>query len=196
MKRLLLTLAAGSALVAVAPGVASAQAWMSINQRQANLDQRIEQGVRSGELTRAEAITLRGEFRTLEQLEAQYRVSGGGLDARERADLDQRFDRLSERVYAQKHDRDDRGDRNRWMSINERQANLDARIDRGVRTGALNRREAARLRMEFRDLARLEARYRRSDGRLDGRERAELDRRFDALSDRIRDEARDRQHRR
>lgn len=193
MKRFLLTLAAGSALLAVAPGVASAQAWMSINERQANLDQRIDQGVRSGELTRAEAITLRGEFRTLSDLEAQYRRSGGGLDARERADLNARFDRLSERVYGQKHDRDDRGG-GRWMSINERQANLDRRIDQGVRSGALNRREAARLRVEFQDLARLESRYRRSGG-LDMRERADLDRRFDALSARIRDEARDRQHR-
>lgn len=194
MKRFLLTLAAGSALIAVAPGVASAQAWMSINQRQANLDARIDQGVRSGELTRAEAITLRGDFRTLEQLEAQYRRSGGGLDARERADLDRRFDQLSSRVYAQKHDRDDRGG-GRWMSINQRQANLDERIDRGVRTGALTRGEAARLRVDFQALARLEAQYGRSDGGLSMRERADLDRRFDQLSARIRIEARDRQHR-
>ncbi|RVT43100.1 hypothetical protein [Sphingobium algorifonticola] len=51
-----------------------------------------------------------------------------------------------------------------WQSINQRQANLDRRIDQGVRSGALNRAEAQRLRTEFRDLARLEANYRRSNG--------------------------------
>ena len=71
-----------------------------------------------------------------------------------------------------------RGDR--WMSVNERQANLDRRIDRGLETGQLTRREAFRLRQEFRDIARLEYRY-RANG-LSNWERADLDRRFDRLS--------------
>ena len=37
-----------------------------------------------------------------------------------------------------------RGDRNAWISINERQARLDRRIDQGVRNGTLNRRGAVR----------------------------------------------------
>ncbi|OGN46018.1 MAG: hypothetical protein A2795_00285, partial [Caulobacterales bacterium RIFCSPHIGHO2_01_FULL_67_30] len=36
--------------------------WSSINARQANLDRRIDQGVRSGQLSRREATRLRGEF--------------------------------------------------------------------------------------------------------------------------------------
>lgn len=81
-----------------------------------------------------------------------------------------------------------------WMSINQRQARLDQRIDRGVQTGQLNRREAVRLRTEFRQLARLEARYRRNG--LSAWERRDLDRRFDALSAQIRAERNDWQHRR
>ncbi len=83
-----------------------------------------------------------------------------------------------------------------WQTINARQARLDARIDQGVRSGALNRREAVRLRTEFRDLARLESRYRASGGRLTVAERRDLDRRFDGLSARIRFEKHDRQGRR
>lgn len=82
-----------------------------------------------------------------------------------------------------------------WQSINQRQANLDRRIDQGVRSGALNRNEAQRLRTEFRDIARLEANYRRSNG-LQARERIDLDRRFDALSRRVLVEKNDRQRRR
>jgi hypothetical protein len=81
-----------------------------------------------------------------------------------------------------------------WQPINARQANLDRRIDVGVRNGQLSRREAVRLRGEFNSLLRLEARYRR--GGLTGWERADLDRRFDRLSAQIRHERRDRNNRR
>ncbi len=109
MKRILLSLAALAA-VSAAPLAAQAAPWQSINQRQANLEQRIDQGVRSGELTRAEAARLRGEFRSIARLEASYRRSHG-LSMRERADLDARFDRLSRQVLAEKHDRQDRDHR-------------------------------------------------------------------------------------
>ena len=82
-----------------------------------------------------------------------------------------------------------------WQSINQRQANLDRRIDQGIRSGALNRAEAQRLRIQYRDIARLEADYRRSNG-LSARERNDLDRRFDTLSRRIMTQKNDRQTRR
>ena len=77
-----------------------------------------------------------------------------------------------------------------WMSISERQARLDARIERGLQNGDLTRREAWRLRRESNAIARLEARYRYSGG-LNSWERADLDRRFDALSAQIRFERSD-----
>ena len=80
--------------------------WMSIDQRQAMLDRRIDQGVRSGQLTRAEARTLRNEFRDIARLEVRYRRDG--LQNWERADLDARFDRLSYRVQAERRDYDRR----------------------------------------------------------------------------------------
>lgn len=78
---------------------------------------------------------------------------------------------------------DDRG------SIGDRQAALDGRIDAGVRSGHLTRREAWRLRADFREISRRADSY-RANG-LSRWERADLDRRFDALSQRIRYEARD-----
>jgi Ni/Co efflux regulator RcnB len=108
MKRTLLALAA-LATVAAAPLAAQAAPWQSVNQRQANLEQRIDQGVRNGSLTRPEAKRLRNEFRSITRLEASYRRSNG-LSMRERADLDARFDRLSRQVQVERHDRDDRRD--------------------------------------------------------------------------------------
>lgn len=181
-----LTILAAASVLALSAGAASAQGWMSINQRQANLDARIDAGVRSGDLTRREAFKLRGDFRAVSNLETTYRRNG--LSNWERADLDRRFDALSSRIRFERHDRDDRrGDG--WMNINQRQANLDRRIDQGIRTGKITRAEAYRLRADFQTIARLENRY-RANG-LSNWERADLDRRFDTLSARIRIEAND-----
>ncbi|WP_294197166.1 hypothetical protein [uncultured Sphingomonas sp.] len=81
-----------------------------------------------------------------------------------------------------------------WQSINARQARLDQRIDQGIRRGTIDRREATRLRRESRQLVQLETRYRRSGG-LSGWERQDLNRRFDALSARIRWDRNDRRYR-
>ena len=104
MKRITACLAAATALAVAAP--AMAQGWNSINQRQDNLERRIDMGVRNGTLTRNEAMRLRGEFRDLERLEMSYRR--GGLNNWERADLDRRFDRLSWQVRSERRHGDRR----------------------------------------------------------------------------------------
>jgi hypothetical protein len=88
------------------PPVASHNNWQSIAQRQAQLDRRIDQGVRSGQLTRREATRLRSELNSLARLETQYRR--GGLSAWERNDLDRRFDRLEAQIRAERRDHDRR----------------------------------------------------------------------------------------
>lgn len=187
MKKFLAMAVAASALAVAAP--ASAQSWQNINQRQAQLDQRIDVGVRDGSLTRNEAVRLRSEFNDLARLETRYRASNG-LSNAERADLDRRFDALSARVRFERNDRQDQ----RWQPINARQRQLDNRIDWGVRNGYLSRREATTLRAEFNQIARLEVSYRRNG--LSNPERRELDRRFDRLSATVEAELRDRDNRR
>ncbi len=156
--------------------------WSSIGDRRSNLEARINAGVRDRSLSQAEASRLRADFQTLVRLEATYRRNG--LTAAERADLDRRFDALSARIRDERRDGD-----GGWSSINQRQANLEARIDAGVRDRSLSQTEAARLRADFQALVRMEADYRRNG--LTAAERADLDRRFDALSARIRAERRD-----
>jgi hypothetical protein len=110
MKRTQIILAGLAATITLStPMAASAAPWQNINQRQAQLDKRIDQGVRNGALNRNEAYRLRAEFRQIAQLEARYRI--GGLNLRERADLDRRFDRLSAKIRFEKHDRQHRGRR-------------------------------------------------------------------------------------
>ena len=120
MKRIALTVLAAATVVAAIPAAASAQSgqrhysppsygqsqWVSINQRQRELDRRIDMGVRVGRISRREAVALRAEFRQIARVEQNYRR--GGLTFRERADLDRRFDRLSLKIRWEVADRDTR----------------------------------------------------------------------------------------
>lgn len=96
-----------TAIAAPQPGYATAQggAWQNINARQARIEAKINQGIRSGALDRREATALRNEFRTLERLERKYRASRPGLTLAERKDLDRRFDVLERKIRIEKNDR-------------------------------------------------------------------------------------------
>jgi|GEM_PF-244141 len=109
MKKILIPILAVSALTAAA-APAMAAPWQNINQRQANLDRRIDMGVRNGQVTRNEAVRLRTEFRGIVQLESKYRRTNG-LQGWERNDLDRRFNALSAKIRYERNDRDRDHDR-------------------------------------------------------------------------------------
>ncbi len=106
MKKILIPILAVSALSAIA-APAMAAPWQNINVRQAELDRRIDVGVRQGGITRNEAVRLRSEFRQIAYLETQYRRTGG-LQNWERNDLDRRFNTLSAKIRYQRQDGDRR----------------------------------------------------------------------------------------
>ncbi|MCC2978363.1 hypothetical protein LK533_17070 [Sphingomonas sp. PL-96] len=105
MKKIALMIAGLGIAVTALPTAASAAPWQGVNQRQATIERRIDQGVRSGQLNRREAVQLRTEVRQIAQLENRYRRSGGGLSVSERRDLDRRLDQLTARTRYEKHDR-------------------------------------------------------------------------------------------
>ncbi|MBO9714474.1 hypothetical protein [Sphingomonas sp.] len=118
MKKIAILLASLSAVAAAVPATAAPLSpapafqggvWQNINARQARIEAKINQGIRSGALTRSEAANLRSQFRAIAALEARYRQSRPGLTMAERADLDRRFDALERSIRIQKSDRDTRG---------------------------------------------------------------------------------------
>lgn len=74
-----------------------------VNARQDRQDHRIQQGVRSGEITRDEAKQLRQERRDIKQEERAYKADGK-LTREERKDLHQDLNDLSKDIYREKHD--------------------------------------------------------------------------------------------
>jgi len=89
-----------------------------------------------------------------------------------------------------RHERSDRGDV--AYNINARQAQLEQRIERGLRRGTLDRHEARELRREVREITRLEADLRRNG--LTPAERRTLDRRLDRLEVAVARQSRDRDY--
>lgn len=78
-------------------------------------------------------------------------------------------------------------------NINQRQENQQDRIARGINSGQLTSREAARLERQQTRLNSREARYRASGGRLTSRERQKLRRTENRDSRRIYRQKHDRQ---
>lgn len=78
-----------------------------LDKRQANQEARIEQGVKSGELTKPEARRLTRSEERLERHEEQAKADGV-VTKKERAKLHNEADRTSARIHRQKHDRQDR----------------------------------------------------------------------------------------
>ena len=103
MKKMVLGIAVAAAAVVSGASAANAAPWQPVNQREARLEMRIEHGLRSGALTRAEVIGLRNRLHSLERLERSFRRNG--LSLAERRVLDVRFDALSRSIRVQASDR-------------------------------------------------------------------------------------------
>jgi lactam utilization protein B len=148
-----------------------------VNARQHNQRARIQQGVKSGELTRRETRKVVEEQRDVRQLERAYK-SDGTLTARERADLHHEQNQASRDIYRQKHDAQDRPVTSgqpgiRDPGVNARQSNQRGRIVQGVKSGELTRPEVRKVAEEQKDVRQLERAY-KSDGTLTAAERADL----------------------
>ena len=96
------------------------------------------------------------------------------------------------------HDRWDDRAHDRWddraANLNDREARITERIQRGQRDGRVTDREARRLYRELSDIESKERAF-RSDGRISGREQSELSADLDRLADDVRTQMRDDQRR-
>lgn len=161
-----------------------------VNQRQHNQQDRIQQGVKSGELTRGEAHRLEGEQRNIRREERAYKADGQ-LTRAERADLHHDQNRASRDIYQQKHDAQRRPPPGvRDPGVNARQHNQQDRIAQGVRSGELTKDEAKGLRAEQRGIRQEERTY-KADGTLTRDERKDLQQDLNVASRNIYNEKHD-----
>jgi hypothetical protein len=105
--------ACAAALAALVAGSAHAAPPGSIHERIDRAQARIEHGRRTGQLTREEAMRLRGEFQRILDDESRARADGR-LDRRERDRLHHELDRLERHISMLKHNDDMRPPRHRY----------------------------------------------------------------------------------
>ena len=79
-----------------------------IKDREKSQQDRIDQGVKSGELTKKEALKLEAQEAKLHREIKKDRKDGGGLTAKERVKIHKKQDNLSKKIYKQKHDKQKR----------------------------------------------------------------------------------------
>lgn len=101
MKQILFVVSA----VIFTAGLAYAQAdGPVIDQRQANQEKRIDQGIASGQLNEREANRLNKQQEHINKMEDKAK-SDGTVTKRERARIDHAQDRASRNIAREKHDR-------------------------------------------------------------------------------------------
>jgi len=154
------------------PAMAQGTNTPRIDQAQQAIGARIQQGLASGHITPSEARELYRRDRDIEIRESRFK-SDGTATAQERQQLRADLDRLNadvERTVANRSVVAQPGNTN---GIDNREFNISQRIDEGVRSGRITQREARSLHSRERDVARLEARFKR-DGVFTPQERRQL----------------------
>jgi hypothetical protein len=117
----------------------------TINQRKENQQDRIANGIQSGELTAGEAGKLEKKESELNQEERDMRkLDNGHLTAADRATLNQQQNKLSKNIYNQKHDAQVQNT-NPKSEVGKRAENQQDRIAQGVKSGQLTAGEASHL---------------------------------------------------
>ena len=102
MKRMLLAV---SAMTLLMTGITYAEAETPvIDQRQANQEKRIDQGIASGQLNEREANRLNKQQGHINKMEDKAK-SDGVVTKREKARIHQAQDRASRHIAREKHDR-------------------------------------------------------------------------------------------
>jgi len=183
MRRYLVIAALLTLVICIVAGVAYADIPDRIRDQQA----RINQGVRSGELTRGEADVLQDNLRWIRE-RFNRMTADGLLTPAERANLDRMLERNDQMIYNKKHNPIGRvyvaEQRAVAGDFHDRIRNQRERIEQGVRSGELTRGEADIL---LDNLNWMRDRFQRmkADGRLTVEEQARLDRMLDQNNEMI-----------
>lgn len=174
-KKLVSILLATLALAGASLSAASAQGMppSGIDHAQAQIRLRIEQGIASGRINPREADALYQRERELQMREMRMRRDGHA-SPHERQALMQDLDAMRAEVEtAITRHPGTAGNRDLRPGSDVAHAQIRARIDHGIRSGQLTPREADRLRVQERELYRLEAQF-HADGHLSRGERRQL----------------------
>jgi len=150
----LLALSAGATVWAATP------ATQEVTQRDVNQQQRIEQGLQSGQLTTREAGKLEKDEAHVDKLE-QRDLKDGKLTPKETARINAAQNRLSNQIARDKHNgrvgNPNSASSQRMQADVQRNVDQESRIHQGAASGTLSNREVGSLERGQKNVDRREA---------------------------------------
>ena len=115
-----------------------------IQKRQENQQDRIAQGVKSGQLTAGETANLeKKEAAINKETRTDRAANGGKLTSAEKAQVNKQQNQVSKQIYADKHNANTAHYGNN--KVGQRRENQQDRIAQGIKSGQLTPSEAAKL---------------------------------------------------
>jgi hypothetical protein len=130
-------------------GIAQAQQAGENAQRDANQQERIEQGLQSGQLNTKETGNLERQEQAIDRQESRDLKSGGTLTPQEQARINRKQNQVSRDIYSDKHNgvtgNPNSASSQRLQADVQRNANQQQRIANGQNSGQLKSTEAGHL---------------------------------------------------
>ena len=116
----------------------------TVAQRKENQQDRIAQGVKSGQLTAGETANLENKEAAINgETRADRAANGGKLSSAEKQQINKQQNQLSKQIYNDKHNA---ATQNYGKSeVGQRQTNQQQRIAQGIKSGQLTAGETAKL---------------------------------------------------
>ena len=187
----------GGAITGLFSLAATAQTAGSEVQRDLNQQQRIEQGLKSGQLTTREASKLENEESRVDRMQSNA-LKDGKLTPQEKARINRAQNQVSRDIAREKHDAQtgnpNSASSQRMQADVQRNINQERRIEQGVKSGQLTNREAGRLERGQSQVSRAEARA-GANGRVSANEQQRIQKAENKQSKRIYKEKHDAQKR-
>jgi hypothetical protein len=149
-------------------------AFAQVNQRRDNQQDRVANGIDSGQLTAGETKSLEGREANLNrEVHDDRQANGGTLTQSERRQVNAQQNHLSNRIYADKHNANTAHYGNN--EVGQRRENQQDRIANGVRNGRLTAGQTARLESREQGInQRIQADRTANGGKLTGQEHAQI----------------------
>jgi hypothetical protein len=135
----------------------------TVGQRKENQQDRIANGVQSGQLTAGETSHLETKEAAINgETRADRAANGGKLTAAEKAQVNQQQNQLSKQIYKDKHNANTAKFGNN--KVGQRRENQQDRVAQGIRSGQLTAGETAKLENQQRGMNKQIAADRSANG--------------------------------
>ena len=157
----------------------------SVNDRRQDQQDRIANGVQSGQLTAGETKNLESrEANVNREIKDDRQANGGKLTAQERQQVNKQQNSLSKSIYSDKHNANTAHYGNN--EVGQRRENQQDRIAQGIRSGQMTAGEAARTENREQGInQQIHADRQANGGKLTGQEKAQINKQQNGASRQI-----------